>query len=158
MKKWISVLLTVVLFAMPLCFGVSAADDDMPAQVCRITVGESNAYTVEPCEGYDFYVIKGESFKFTVKPKDGYSLDMALVYYEPTDVTETKEGEGYFNQEVERDPDQITYTIDAVNTDITIYVEQVLPKKNATFFRNLMEFIRMIFNFIGQLFGLSAVE
>lgn len=156
MKKTLSVFLAVVLFALPLCMNSFASANDTPAEVCRVTVAESSMYTVEPCEGYDFYVVKGSPFKFTLKPAEGYSLDMVSVYYEPTSILDNTQNEGYFKQVVERNPNEITYTIDAVNTDITIHVAQVLPKGQGYFFRSLMEFIYGVLIFIASLFGIPT--
>lgn len=157
MKRVLSVFLAAVMCLLPLAVCVYAADDDMPADVCYVTLPTSYMYTVEPCEGYDQYVVKGESFQFRVTPNDGYSLDMVMVYYYPTDITDqTTTDEGYFKQEPFSNPDSNVYTIDSVNTDITISVEQVLQQNDASFFRTLMEFIHMIFVAIGRLFGFDV--
>ncbi len=49
MKKMISVLLALVLLALPMAAVAAAADDDTPDRVCCITPpGESYMFTLEP--------------------------------------------------------------------------------------------------------------
>ena len=89
MKRVLSVFLAALLCLLPVSVCAYAVTDATPDDVCYVTLPKSYAYTVEPCKGYDLYVKKGDSFCFKVIPADGYGLDMALVYYYPTDVTNT---------------------------------------------------------------------
>ncbi len=157
MKRVLSVFLAALLCLLPVSVCAYAVTDATPDDVCYVTLPKSYAYTVEPCKGYDLYVKKGDSFCFKVIPADGYGLDMALVYYYPTDVTNTTTGsDGYFRQEPFFSTEDAVYTIDSVTTDITIAVENTMQSSQSNFFRTLMEFIHMIFAFIGRIFGFDV--
>ena len=159
MKRALSVFLAALLCLLPASVSVYAATDAVPEDVYYVTLPRSYAYTVEPCEGYDQYVKAGDSFCFKVIPADGYGLDMALVYYYPTDVTNTNNGsDGYFKQQPFFSTEEAIYTIDSVTTDITISVEMAMQSSQSNFFRTLMEFIHMIFAVIGRIFGFDVDE
>ncbi|MBQ6019137.1 MAG: hypothetical protein IJL26_03060 [Clostridia bacterium] len=157
MKKVISVLLALVMIAVPMSvFAAAEGGDDTPDKVCRITPpAESYMFTLEPVEGYEYYVREGDDFQFTVKPKDGYSLEFAVVYYFATDILEGVAGDEILQTPVEPDEDGV-YTIDRVTTDITIVVSQVTEARQANLFSNIRYLLHLIFAVLGKLFGFDV--
>ena len=153
MKKVISVLLALVILAVPMAVCAAAADDDTPDKVCCITPpGESYMFTLEPVEGYEYYVKEGDDFQFTVKPKEGYSLEFAVVYYYATNVVEGVADDDILQTPLEPDGDGV-YTIDRVTTDLTIVVSQVTEARQANLFANIRQILHLIFAVIARLFG-----
>lgn len=153
MKKTICVLLTLVMLALPMAVCSAALGDDTPDRVCYITPpGESYMFTLEPVEGYDYYVREGDDFQFTVKPKPGYSLEFAVVYYYDTNILEGVAGDSVLQTPLAADPEGV-YTIDRVTTDITIVVSQVTEERQADLFAKIRELLHLIFAVLAKLFG-----
>ncbi|MBQ6165138.1 MAG: hypothetical protein IJK23_11745 [Clostridia bacterium] len=156
MKKVISILLALVLLAVPLAVYAAAEDDDTPDKVCCITPpGESYMFTLEPVEGYEYYVKEGDDFQFTVKAKEGYSLEFAVVYYYATNVLEGVADDDILQTPLEPDADGV-YTIDRVTTDLTIVVSQVTEARQASLFANIRYIIHLILAVLGRLFGFNV--
>ncbi|MBR5427431.1 MAG: hypothetical protein IK118_03715 [Clostridia bacterium] len=156
MKKVISILLALVLLAVPLAVCAAAEDDDTPDKVCCITPpGESYMFTLEPVEGYEYYVKEGDDFQFTVKAKEGYSLEFAVVYYYATNVLEGVADDDILQTPLEPDADGV-YTIDRVTTDLTIVVSQVTEARQASLFANIRYIIHLILAVLGRLFGFNV--
>lgn len=156
MKKAISVLLALLVLALPMGIVSVCADDEEGPLTTVYYVRlpeETKQFTVEPLEGYGtydgtgVYVPAGGSFKFRVIPKEGYSVQMLQVSYYDTE----NERNTTVPLEPMKAPD--TFTIDSVNADTTVAVNYVMKKQQATLFRGLYEFLRDILNFLARIFG-----
>ena len=154
MKKFISLLLALIILAVPVCAMVATADDTPLTHVCIVQLpAETKQYTVEPVEPYSYaegnivYVRQGDSFTFKVIPKEGYSVQMLQVSYYDT------ENEKATTVPLERMKAYDTYTIDAVTVDTTVSCDYVMSSDRAWLFRSLVEFVRQIIDFFARIFG-----
>lgn len=152
--KTITVLLAVLLIAVPFAFCASAADHTV---LHYITLPENGAYEIEvmttDVEGNPTqYVADGDSFTFKIVPKEGQSLEIAQVSYYET-------GTGNRDRlviNIEHDVTNEIYTIKDIRNDLTITVNLVMDSSSAGMFRTLFEFIRNVIYFFGKLFNLDV--
>ncbi|MBR1811262.1 MAG: hypothetical protein IJ766_06405 [Clostridia bacterium] len=151
MKKAISLILALVLFAMPVAVA-SAADNDQPADVYKVTViQETKEYVLEPLDGYEYYVADGNEFKFTISAKNRYSDEFIVVYYYPTNLYRDNDT---YQTPVIADTDGV-YTISDIHADITIDIYGTVKEKSEgpfSFVRNLIQMIISFFKNIANIF------
>jgi|LSQX01.2.fsa_nt_gb hypothetical protein len=149
MKKIISVLLAVIILAMPFTLTASAEGIDDPlTPVHYVQLPEkTEQFEVVPLDGYSQYVVHGEEFVFRVIPAPGYSVQMLQVSY-----YDTEHGK-HTSVSIEPMKAPDTFTIETVTTNITVSCNLVMENSRASLFRALVEFIRQILELFSRIFG-----
>ena len=151
MKKMISVLLALVLFALPLSAVIACADDVVPEpdKVFYVTIPEreENKYSIHPYQDYSQYVAEGQDFKFIIVTHNNFRIDYGAVYYFNTNFEDNKETGAEYWTAVYPDNNGV-YTIPDIHADVTIGVNGATKAGLTGIVTTLVGFLRTLFSFI----------
>ncbi|MBQ8210640.1 MAG: hypothetical protein IJZ35_08670 [Clostridia bacterium] len=136
MKKFISVLLAVILAFSVLAVSVAAGSEYQTYYVENITTDEN--ITIVPANGYDWYVMPGEEFKFYIEVAEDYSDTFVLVEVDMVVVEPDVHG---------------IYTIPDMQKDVTVKAYLSMETEQSNLFASLIVFLRSILDWFMNLFN-----
>ncbi len=128
MKKFVSVLLTVILAFSTLAVCVSAEIGDYQTYYMEYDIKDTKLHIV-PVDGYSQYVLPGGEFKFTIETDEGYTDTFTIVEVDMVAI----------------EPDiHDVYTISDINSDMTITVYVTTDESSSNLFSSLIVLVHNI--------------